>query len=58
MNGHSSNIGYNLFISFTKFFSKSLPRWFDSSSVHEILDIYLYISFIPTPIACEGRRSF
>ena len=35
MNGHSSNIGYNIFISFTKFFSKSLPRWFDSNSVHK-----------------------
>ena len=46
MNGHSSNIGYNIFISFTKFFSKSLPRWFDSNSVHKMLFFMLNKTFL------------
>lgn len=64
MNGHSSNIGY-IFISFTKFFLKvylvgSTPaacaKWF----FHDKFNIYhiLVEKVIPTPIACEGRRSF
>lgn len=65
MNGHS-NIGYNIFISFTKFFYKVyLVGSTPTACTNTFFMLYNFIffifrlkNFIPTPIACEGRRSF